>query len=804
MNKTCFTFLLLLTTLVATAQKTTGIIKGIIKNGTGNGLAICNILLQQKDSITAKGSITDSTGAYRLEARPGAYFITASLTGFETVTTAAFTVKDNEEIVLPDITLKATAKDLDAVTVTAKKKLFEMLPDRMVMNVENSVLATGNTVFDVLRRAPAVTVDKDDNIKLKGAVSQIFIDGKPSYMSGQQLTDYLKSLPADAVSKIEFITNPSSKWDAAGVSGIINIKLKKNQAYGLNGTANVGGGIGRYAKVNGGFNLNYRQNKLNLFASSYTGHGVSFNELTLNSILNNNGVITYQDRSNYWHPTSTYNSFKAGADYSLGKNSTIGVLYRGNVNNTDARTDNSTTFRNAARQPLSYVESIKQETDRGRNHFFNLNYKAMLDTLGSELNVDADYAMYKNSSTDVNENYFYNGNWQTTRPQYLFRNIQPATATIKAFKADYTKFFKAKIKLETGFKLSKVSSDNDLLVDSMMATKSWQKDYTRSNHFVYDEAIYAAYANVSKTFGKTSLQAGIRAEQTNSTGNSITINRTDKRSYLDWFPTVFISQELSSNHQLSFSYSRRINRPGYQSLNPFVNFVDPFTYMVGNPYLRPSYSNSFEVKHGYKQFLFTSFSYRRSTDVQTMVVRQNKATGVTTSTTENANSSDYLRLDFTASIPVTKWWSSDNSIGVAYGRDYSTIQDFSFNTKAFGADLSTSNNFTLPKNYKIQSSFYYSLPTRDGIARVRSSYALDAGIQKQIWNNKATLKLTAYNIIGPSAYRSHLVSDELNVVWKNKWEGRKLMVSFVYKFGNNGVKASRSRNTASQQEQNRY
>ncbi|RZK28310.1 MAG: TonB-dependent receptor, partial [Hymenobacter sp.] len=347
-------------------------------------------------------------------------------------------------------------------------------------------------------------------------------------MSGQQLTDYLKSLPADAVSKIEFITNPSSKYDAAGSAGIINIKLKKNQAYGLNGTANIGVGVGRYGKANGGVNLNYRKDKLNLFGSSYTGYSMSYSELTLNSVLNNNGAISFQDRNNYWHPTSIYSSYKGGADYNIGKNSTIGVLYRGSLSHTDARTDNTTTFKNVARQPTSFVQGIKNDTDRVYNHFFNVNYKATLDTLGSELNIDVDYSVYKNSSADINENYFYDGQMKTTRPAYLFRNTQPATGTIKAVKADYTRFFANKMKLETGFKISQVNSDNDLMVDSLTTAKNWQKDKNRSNHFVYDEAIYAAYANVSKTVGKTSIQAGLRAEQTNSTGNSITINKVDK------------------------------------------------------------------------------------------------------------------------------------------------------------------------------------------------------------------------------------------------------------------------------------
>ncbi len=800
MKKTILLFNILMASAFAFAQ--TGTVSGLVKDNKSKAVIAANLLLKQQDSSSVKGSITDSAGIFKINAKPGNYFIIISTTGFENISTSLFTIKENEETNLPTFNMKEETKMLGAVKVVSTKKLFEMQPDKMVMNIENSILATGNSLFDVLRKAPAVSVDKDDNIKLKGAISQIFIDGKPAYLSGQQLTDYLKTLPADAVSKIEIITNPSSKYDAAGSTGIINIKLKKNQTYGLNGTANIGAGVGVYGKINGGVNLNYRKNKINLFGSGYLGNSESFNRLTYNSTINDNGNITLQDRNNYWHPHTTYGSYKAGMDYSITKNSTIGILYRGGISKTDARTDNTSIFSDADRNLLSSVVSIKDAVQNSNSNFLNFNYKVTLDSAGSELSFDADYASYIFKSTDVNENHFFDNNKIEFRSPYSFRNTQPSNGTIKAFKTDYTRYLKNKVKIETGLKFSNVNSDNKLNADSLV-NNNWIKDNGRTNSFVYDENIFAAYFNFSKTFKKTSIQAGVRAEQTNNTGNSVTLNRTDKRNYLDFFPSLFISREMNDNNQLNFSYTRRISRPGYQSLNPFVSYLDPYTYFVGNPYLKPSYTNSFEIKHGFRQFLFTSLGYMHATDVEINVIRQDKTTGVTTNSSENAGYSDALRLDVTASIPVTKWWSSDNSIGLSYNKDFSKIPDYSYNTKSFGADFSTSQTFTLPKQYKIQTSFYYSVPTKSGITKTLSAYQLDLGVQKQLWNNKATIKLNANCIIGTSAYRAHYLSNNLDIYWKNEWEGKKIMASFVYKFGSNKIKSSRSRTTASESEQNR-
>ncbi|MBN9298782.1 MAG: TonB-dependent receptor [Filimonas sp.] len=801
--KTIFTLFLSLVFFASFGQKTTGSITGQVTDDNGKALFSASISLSTKTGTVVKGTISDSTGTYKFEKlKDGEYLLSATMLGYSSAKSEAITITNGSTESAKLLVLNAAAGSLHSVTVTAQKKLYEMQPDKMVMNIENSILATGNTAFDVLKKAPAVTTDKDDNILLKGAAVAIYIDGKISYLSGAQLSEYLKSLPADAISKIEIITNPSSKYDAAGSAGIINIKLKKNTANGLNGTASISLGKGRYQRGNTGAALNYRNNKINIFGSGYFGYSESYNQLTYNSVITNTSGTSYQDRENYWHPKTLWGNFKTGVDYSITKNSTIGFLINGNSSSSKTRTDNSTIFNDAAHTPESSIITESFDTGRYNNITYNVNYKATLDTAGSELNIDADYAQYKNRTYTENTNRFWGTKNEIARDPYIFRTIQPADIKVKSFKADYTYYFKNKLKMEVGGKISFVETDNNMTADSLLSGK-WTTDYNRSNRFIYKENINAAYVTLSKAFGNTNIQAGLRAEQTNSTGNSITLNRIDKRNYLDFFPTLFITQKLNDKNEINFSYTRRIRRPGYQSLNPFVSYMDPYTYFEGNPFLKPSYTNSVEVKYGFKQFLFFSLSYRHATDVMTSVIRQNQVTGVTTNTTENANSSDDIRLNVTASMPLTKWWNSDNNLSIAYGKEKSAIKDFEYDQKAFGAGINSSNTFTLVKGFRLQADVYYYTPSRDGLTKTKSSYSVDLGVQKQIMNKKATIKFTASNVIGPSAYRAQIQSDMLNTNWVNKWEGRRYTLSFSYKFGNKNVKANRSRSTASQDEKNR-
>ncbi len=781
----------------AMAQNSPYILQGTIRNPEGLPLDIATVQLLLADGTSQSFTQSDSAGQYRFEiTSKGSYRIQSSYLGYTPGQSADIILDKDTVYTLPDLVLQPSASnDLKQVTITATKNLFEQRPDKLIMNVQNNPIAAGNSVFQLLRQAPAVGVDKDENLQLKGATAQIYIDGKPAFLSGAQLTEYLKNLPADIVATIEIITQPSGRFEAAGSAGIINIKFKKSTVDGFNGSASLTGGLGRYPKANGGLNMNYRKGKWNVFGNGYAGYGESYNWLTLNSKIQGAQTI-YQERDNYWRPKTNWLSYSGGVDYYPGEKSVLGFLVNGEHNKENAITTNSTIFRDAAMQPYQYINSIKDDKQRSGNTAYNLNYKTTLDSMGSELSMNVDYARYNRSATDINTNQFRSGSMEESRAPYIFRNDQPAHVNFAAAKADYTLNLRNQMRIETGARYSYVNSDNNLLADSIR-NGNWVPDGGRSNHFIYREQIAAAYATWSAEHKSSSLQLGLRAEHTQGSGEAITLGQVNKRSYLSLFPTLFFSQKLDTNNMLNFSYGRRIQRPDYQSLNPFVMFVDPYTVFEGNPNLQPSFSHSFELKHSYKQLLFTTLSYRYNKDQAIMVIQQDAATGTTRNISRNGETANQLILNIFIQLQPTSWWSTQNYANLIATHAVSHIPGFSYDTKALAGFFNSNHTFSLKHGIKIQTDFYYGIPRKDGLAKIQSEYAWNLGVQKQFLGDRLTVKCNATNIIGTYAYRAHYLGEGLDIRWRNEWEGRRGNRSFSDKFGRQKVKAARDRDISS-------
>jgi len=780
-----------------------GVITGSVADKDKQPLAYVHILLKEKSGDKVlKSTVSDINGAFELkEVENGTFSLTIACLGYADHHTEISIDSLNPAILLPVVLLEEEGKNLEGVTITERRKFIEMKADKIVLNIEDNIMASGSSAFDMIRKGPAVSTDKDDNIRLKGSTAQIYIDGKPAWLAGQQLTDFLKNLPADAVSRIEIISNPSGKYEAQGSAGIINIRLKKSKKEGFNGSAYLGGGIGRYPKAYGGVNLNYRKNKVNVYGGVNLGWYESFNELTLNSIIGKGAQTVYQDRENYWHPVTTTASAKAGIDYSLDGKSTLGFLVNGYFQKENAPVDNKTVFSDIDKIPELYVNTRKTDEGHSYNTTYNINYRREMDTLGGELNVDADYVYYRSKGEDVNYNYYLSPQYDTVRIPYIFRNQTPANVSIYSFKTDYTRYVAQGFKIESGLKGSLVKTDNNLVADSII-DDAWVADYTRSNHFIYQEMIGAAYVNANREWKKWSLQAGLRAEFTHYISNSVTLDQVDRSSYLSLFPSLFVSYKVNEKNTFNFSYTRRINRPGYQDLNPFTSYVDPYTIFKGNPYLKPSFSHSLELKHNFRDLLFTSVSYAHRSNESSQVIIQDPETRTTTNTTKNIGYSNFVGLDITLTWPVTKWWSSDNNAGLYYFNAVSDYAEYSYNTDNIAFYASSNNTFTLPNSYKIQAGIYYSGPSRNGYTHQKGSYDLSFGIQKQLWKDKASLKFSVSNI-GINKFRAHLLSDKLDIMWTNQWEGPRLSLTFTQKFGNNNVKANRQRQTGSSEERNR-
>ena len=317
-----------------------------------------------------------------------------------------------------------------------------------------------------------------------------------------------------------------------------------------------------------------------------------------------------------------------------------------------------------------------------------------------------------------------------------------------------------------------------------------------------NEVITAGYATYSGKLKEMEFQVGLRSEHTSTKGDSKTYGQITKRNYFSFFPTIFLKKELNDRNDLSFSYARRISRPGYSSLNPFLNYIDPYTRFEGNPLLNGAYSNNLEVKHSYKKWLFTSVSYYKVTGNIINTILQDNVTKVIVNKSQNAGKFSSFRLDIMGSI-LNKWWSATTNIGLGYGHGVSTLAGYSYDTKSFTGDFSTNHSFTLPNNIKLMVDGYFSLPEKNGLANLRSSYAVNIGAQKSFWDNKATIRVNCNTLLGPHQYRAHYFGSGLDIRWVNEWEGRRINLNFSYKLGNQKVKAARNKRDALEEEKGR-
>ncbi|SFO56354.1 Outer membrane receptor proteins, mostly Fe transport [Chitinophaga sp. YR627] len=767
-------------------------------------------LLKAKDSSLVKGAIADINGQYEFEQiKQGKYLIAAAYVGMTKAYSKPFEVKGSAPVSMETLTLGADAKNLKEVNVTAKKPFIEQRADKMIVNVENSIIGAGGTAMEALEKSPGVSIDKDDNISLKGKSGVvIMIDGKLTNMSSQDVAQLLKSMPSSNIEQIELITNPSAKYDAAGNSGIINIKLKKNRMVGSNGNVSLFGAYGLTPKYGGALNLNHRNEKFNLFGSYNYNHRENQQHLGLYRTGTTEGRPTVFDQDNERKRKSDYHGVKVGMDYFINKNNTIGVMVDAGFRSNTEPADALTKIGDGQRVD-STLKTHTNADGTWRRWAYNVNYKAILDTTGKELNIDLDYA--RNSEERGND--IFSTIWDSAGKNYMrgdtSRNSQPNSIDIKTIKADYVHPLRNQAKLEAGFKLSFVKTDNDAKFDSLRSG-NWVYDKNRSNHFIYKENVNAAYINFQKQFKKLNVQLGLRAEQSNIEGNSITMNQVTDTSYFNLFPSVFVSYDVHKNHQLGLSYSRRLQRPDYEDLNPFQIYLDRYTLISGNPYLKPSYANSVEFTHTFKHFLTTSVGYTHTKDKITQIVEADKdvVSGDTLNIRYkylNVAKSDIVNLNISFPVTITKWWSSFTYLSAYYNKFQTIVDNQSVNISSGGFMGRTQQTFTLPKDLSAEVSVFYLSPqiADEGLFRMKHMCAVDLGVSKQILHKKGSLKLNVNDVFNIQRFRGSFENGGRYTGVTSKWESRQVRLTFNYRFGNTNIKGARNRKTGLEDEQGR-
>lgn len=777
------------------------------------------LLLKAKDSTLVKGAVSNAGGKYEFEnIGEGRYLVAATMVGYQKVYSQPFALDAaSAEVQVPTLTLLEESRTLNEVKVVAKKPFIEQQVDRTVVNVENSIVASGNTALEVLEKAPGVTIDRqNDQIQLKGKTGVIvMIDGKQTYLSTQEVANLLKNTPSDNIEKIEIITNPGSKYDAAGNSGIINIKMKRNKSFGTNGTATVGMGFGwyerysaRFPKYNGSLNLNHREGKISAFGNASYVNRNSFNENELNRIIPftnpETGVrrITYFDQTAYRPMHFSGLNYRAGLDFFATKKTTLGAVVSGFVNDWNSDGLNTATLRNqngeVTLRPVTRVEARNQ----WGNVVGNLNFRHDYGK-GRELAADADYSHYTGDSHNYLFMSFLSAGGGTAQPDSTSRNLMPSSIDIWAAKADYTHPTK-KGKWETGVKSSLVSSDNTMSFEYWV-DGTWRDVPNASNQFQYRENINAAYANYSgKLNAKTSVQVGLRLENTNSRGNSVTLKKVVERNYTNLFPTVFLSRQLDTNNVLNFSYSRRIDRPNYQDLNPFRFYLDQFTYQEGNPFLRPQMTHSLQLSHVFKSAFSTTLGYSRTTDVIIREVPgQNAERNETFVMAQNLGRQDNLNLTLSFPLTVAKWWTVQSNLTGIYNRIKTDYLDARYDVSFLTFNGYVANNFVLGKGVTGELAGWYNSASIYGFFKARPMGGFSLGMQKPVLNKKGTIRLNVNDPLWLNMFRASTNYQDINFRLMSRWESRQIRATFTYRFGNQNVKAARQRQSATSAEQNR-
>ncbi|KQR69600.1 TonB-dependent receptor domain-containing protein [Pedobacter sp. Leaf176] len=763
------------------------------------------VLLKAADSSVVKTALTDQNGNFGFTVSDkGDYFYKASNMGYKTIKSKVISIsEENQRVDFGSAQLVSTSQNLKEVTVAVTKPLIERKMDKVVMNVSSSAVMTGSNALEVLQKAPGVSVDQNDNISMQGKQGVLIqLDGKQTYMSSADVANLLRNMQSSEIETIELITNPSSKYDASGNSGIINIKTKKSKSGGTNGSVNATAGYGKNFRGNAGLNLNHRTQKLNLFGNYNYGNTERENLITIDRISNGT-PDTYFMQAGTSRRKQQNNNFKAGLDFFIDKKNTIGLLVNGYFNHGTEASMNNTLIGPSFQQVDSSLVSNSLQTNKYNNLSYNLNYKSILDTAGSELSIDVDYSKYDgNDGSDYENDYLY-ANGSRIRPISYTRNNTPSKIDIKAFKADYNVGLSKTVKLEAGVKSSFVKTDNDLQAEELV-NSNWQNDVRRSNQFIYDENVNAAYTNINKQFKNTSIQFGLRVEQTNSKGNLVTTNTVVKRSYWDFFPTLFVQQTLSKNNQLGFSYSRRIDRPSYDALNPFVYYLDQYTYNKGNPFLKPQYTNNLELSYTFMQKYMLSVGYSRTTDVITEVLLPDEAQKALYQTNENLAKNISYNANLNVPVKVNKWWSMNNNLNVFYlSFEAPDLAGSPLKTGKTSFQFKSQQSFTIVSGFTAELNGSYESPLDYGTLRIKSRYSIDAGLSKSMMNKKASLKLALSDIF--NMYKNDLSSGYPGLKYEvhQKNESRIGRISFTYRFGKNEIKPARRRATGTESEQGR-
>ncbi len=757
-------------------------------------------LIAAKDSHLIKGALTEDNGVYNIPSvSAGDYRILASSVGFDKSYSQIFSIKEDSKTATVDMTLAVASKMLDAATVTASRPLFEQKADRLVVNVANSPIAAGGTALEILQKVPGVMVIQD-KVTLAGNQSvQVWIDGKPSPY--QDVNAALRDMPGDQIDRIELIRQPGARYDAEG-GPILNIILKRNAELGINGTAqmtlggfrvnqnDVNAGIRNYYRANPSLTLNYRGGGWNLFGNAAYNQGNYFNVMSVSRFIGNE---TYKS-NNFDETDYSFKNIRFGADYYATKKTTLGVLFKAfeRTGAGDATNETNVFTKNLTSKLNSFItDNIANSKRSSTSGNFNIKHEFDSKT-GYNLNFDVDYSHF--NVRNINDLTIYKNEATSYRSRSQQDVAQPVDLWVS--KVDYSLPIDTTMKIEIGAKTSFATIDNDLRF-----YRSGELSKKESNAFLYKENINAGYVNLNKTVGKLEFNAGLRAEQTIATGTTSSFKVLD-RKYLQWFPNASLLYRLNKQMGIQASYSKRVNRPGFNQQNPFTEFIDSLTYTRGNPALLPEITHSGQLSVVFEGQPFASIEYTKTDDVIVENAPQLESTKTFTTAQNLANKYNWtFQLNFP--IKLGKWldgFGGNQAIYNEYRADYlgSRYEASRWHWLAYWGVTAK-----LPKDFKIELNGFYMTKFLEEFITIGSLNGFNIAASKTFWDKRARLSVNFNDVF--YGQKTKAVIDYANVVvgFNQRQYSRNLRMTFSYQFGNTKVKNARSRRTGSESETSR-
>jgi hypothetical protein len=708
-------------------------------------------------------------------------------------------------IEVPVVTLVAASNTLSTVTVQSRRPLVEARLDKMVVNVDASPTNAGATALEVLEKSPGISVDRDGNISLKGKQGiVVYMDGKQTYLSGADLANLLRNMPASQLDQVEIMTQPSAKYDAAGNAGIINLRTKKTKVMGLNGSVSLSYVQGRLPKSPNSFSLNYRRGKVNLFGNLSYSHWENESYQTLNRKFKKQGAdasVFYQE-SEQGSVSNNYNA-RLGLDYTLDPKTTVGFFVNGTLNR-------STDDANSIGYIYNYGQlesTIRARSDNARsfeNVSGNVNLRRTLGKPGRELGADLDYIEYNSGLNQHSNNFATDATTGIADAAYMLRGILPSNIKIWSGKVDYTHPLGKTTKFETGYKGSIIRTDNNAPYESYNHTAGKWMDDKRKDRFAYEENINAAYINFSQQWKKWGVQTGMRAEHTTSTGIQVLKGTEISRDYLELFPTVYTSYTANDKNSFVLSYGRRLDRPNYRDLNPFQDFLDSFTYNQGNPYLKPQFTNNIELSHNYKGRLNTTLNYTATNDIMNDILKQNDSTKVTYQTKENVAKLRNLGVAVSYNAPIRKWWTTSLYVNVFNSHYKGLVNNEPLDVSITTLMTNMNQQFRFGKGWSVEmSGFFRTRSQATGMFLIKPMGVLSFGAAKQVLKTKGTVKLSVidpFKLQGTDVYVKH---GNIDMLVTNLWDNRRVGLTFTYRFAKGQNVQQRRRTGSAQEEQNR-